>query len=240
MLFNSKNSFTPRKVIVKNEIKNEIKKMYTHLIICRYNQNLYSTNPYNILDKDKWMTDRLIKFKRLLNSLNKQTCLDFKFIVFVDNKTPDKHRKEIFNLINCTLKNVKWEISEQKIETFLKNLKINTDFIITSRIDNDDEYLPNFVKTVQESFNRREEVIDVKGLQYDLINNKKYTSGRETPNSPFISLVEKNGTIKSVYYCSHTNMCKNFKCRFADNVGYQYIQNIHDNNIKNKIIGKKL
>lgn len=221
-------------------IQEKTKTNFTHIIACRYNHDLYTNNTYKIKDREQWMEDRVIKFEKLLNSLENQTCLNFKFLIFIDNNTPEHLKKKLRKVVSNFLIKVNWEIIESPFNIYLKNLKINTEYLITSRIDNDDEYLPNFVKTVQNSFNSCEEVIDVIGMQYDTVNHKKYTSGRYTPNSPFISLIERSDNIRSVYHCSHSNMCKHFKCRFSDNNEYNYIQNIHDNNIMNKIIGKEI
>lgn len=215
-------------------------KKFTHFIACRYNHDLYTNNTYKVKDRDGWMNDRLLKFKKLLDSLNNQTCLEFKFLIFIDPNTPILHKEILIKFLEDNLKKINWEVSEIQFNIFLKNLKVDTEFIITSRIDNDDEYLPKFVETIQKAFNGKEEVIDVKGVQFDTINNQKYTSGRLTPNSPFISLVEKSNNIKSVYFCSHSNMCKHFKCRFSNDTEVHYIQNIHNNNIMNKIIGSKI
>lgn len=210
---------------------------YTHIIGCRYNHDLYTNNVYEIKNRDEWMKDRILKFKKLLLSLESQTNKNFTFLIFIDANTPKNLKDELTQFIPTVLKTVKWVLIEKQFNVYLQNLKISTEYLITSRIDNDDEYLPNFVKSVQDSFNECEEVIDVNGIQYDTINDKKYTSGRITPNSPFISLIEKSDNIRSVYKCSHTNMCKQFKCRFSNNNEYNYIQNIHENNLMNKIIG---
>jgi hypothetical protein len=176
----------------------------------------------------------------LLNSLEIQTCLNFKFLIFIDKNTPNNLKKRLKDFIPNYLNKVEWEIIETPFNSYLKNIKIHTEYLITSRIDNDDEYLPTFVKTIQDSFNYCEEVIDVIGIQYDTIRNKFYTSGRLFPNSPFISLIEKSVDIKSIYYCPHTNMCKHFKCRFSNSNEINYIQNIYNDNIMNKIIGKEI
>jgi len=223
---------------MSNQKKSEIK--FTHIVGCRYNHDLYTGNAYNINDKDQWMEDRLVKFKKLLSSLENQTCLNFKFLIFIDKNTPENLKRKLKDFITNNLTKVDWEVIETRFNIYLKNIKIESKYLITSRIDNDDEYLPNFVKTVQESFNSCDEVIDVIGVQYDNIKDKFYTSGRLSPNSPFISLVEKSEDIKSVYCYSHTNMCKHFKCRFSNSGEVNYIQNIHNNNIMNKIIGKEI
>jgi hypothetical protein len=211
---------------------------FSHFILCRYNIELYNSNPYNIKNKDLWMDGRIPKFELLLKSLENQTSNNFLFVLFIDPKTPKRHKKLITETLKKILKKIKFHISETPPLNFFKEITLKVDFVITSRIDSDDEYLPKFVETIQEEFMSKQEVIDVKGCQYDILNNKKYTSGRMSPNSPFITLVENNKNIKTVFDIGHGNMCKKYQCRFVDSEEILYKQNIHENNLMNKIIGE--
>jgi glycosyltransferase involved in cell wall biosynthesis len=184
------------------------------------------------------MNDRANKFKKLLKSLKNQTCKNFKLIIFVDSKTPNNILQELENLTKIYLNSEDFSISEENPIEKIKNTKFESEFIITSRIDNDDEYFEKFVETIQNSFREKVELIDTIGIQYDNLNNKKYTSGRTRPNSPFISLIERtNCEVKTVFYKQHTKMLNYFESRFVDIKEPLYKQNIHDNNITNKIIG---
>lgn len=211
---------------------------FKHYILCKYNYNLYSANPYNIQNKDKWMENRTKLFPKLLNSLKKQTNKNYEFILFVDSKTPESFKQEIKKIVEGNCKDIMYQIYENSIELFFRNLNKNTEFIITSRIDNDDEYTPKFVETIQNSFNNCEEVLDVNGCQFDLSTKKKYTSGRVVVGSPFISLIEKQEKCNGVFQQQHNKMCSKFTCRYVENKDFLYIQNIHDNNVHNKIFGK--
>jgi hypothetical protein len=166
-------------------------KKFEHLILCRYNCGLYSSNVYKVSNPDEWMINRISKFTNLLLSLKNQTCQDYKFYIFIGEKTPEYHVKTILNKVKEYLDDSKYEITTGHPIRYIQNLNIISEYVITSRIDNDDEYFPNFVKSIQECFSEKEEILDVIGIQIDTINSKKYTSGRVIPNSPFISLVEK-------------------------------------------------
>lgn len=212
-------------------------KKFDHLILCRYNCGLYSSNVYKVSNPDEWMIDRINKFTNLLTSLKNQTCQDYKLYIFIDEKTSEYHVEDILNKTKEHLGDSKYEITTRHPIKHIQGLNINSEYVITSRIDNDDEYYPNFVKSIHECFNEEEEILDVIGIQIESISSKKYTSGRTIPNSPFISLVEKNEDIKTVFYKQHSHMPKFFKNRFVDNKEPLYIQNIHDNNLMNKIVG---
>lgn len=216
-------------------------KKFEHLILCRYNCGLYSSNIYKVKNPNDWMDNRIVKFINLLKSLKNQVCKNYKLYIFIDEKTPEYQIDILLNKINDFLEESKFEITTGHPIKYIQDLDLDSEYIITSRIDNDDEYTPNFIKSIQDCFNEEEEVLDVIGIQLDVINSKKYTSGRSIPNSPFVSLVEKNiKPIKTVFCKQHSHMPKFFKNRFVDNKEPLYIQNIHDNNIMNKIVGKPI
>jgi hypothetical protein len=111
------------------------------------------------------------------------------------------------------------------------------DWLITTRIDNDDEYRPEFIEEIQNSFSEKTEVLDVFGVQKK--GEQFYTSGRPTPNSPFISLVEKWDNPKTALHRPHSIMNGEYPARWASTKPL-YIQHIHDSNAANKVIGKPI
>lgn len=209
--------------------------MFNHFLLCRYNLGLYSSNPYNVKDKDGWMRERLPMFKRLLDSLEAQTNKDFILILSIDALTPVEFQKEIAELLNTY--SFKFLGCTVQPREFIKTLKIEREWMITSRIDNDDEYYPNFIETIQKSFQAKSEVLDVKGVQFD--GKDYYKTNRRYPNSPFLSLVEPSTQRKTAHYRSHTSMNKFAPARFVSNETL-YIQHIHENNVINKISGDKI
>ena len=105
---------------------------------------------------------------------------------------------------------------------------------ITTRFDNDDLYLPGAVKAIQDTFIEKELVIDLK--YHQICDGVVYSSMRSQPNSPFLSLISKD---KNCYARPHSLMINDFKGRFASNEIYAYMV-IHDKNLGNKIIGRKV
>ena len=210
---------------------------FTHYIFCRYNLTLFSDNVYGIEDPMEWMERRRHYFAWLLMSLGVQTCQNFHFVLFVDANTPSDFIEELDDAIN---KNVEdYQIFEGNHEDWIKQHKTKSDWVITSRIDCDDYYNEDFVKVIQDNFKEESEILDVKGLQYDSNGDDFYTSGRSNPNSPFITLIESNKDIKTVYEIQHTFMPTKYKSRFAGDAPL-YVQVIHDENISNKIMGVKI
>jgi len=206
--------------------------MFKHYLLCRYNCGLYSSNPYNIENPNGWMEDRLPKFIRLCKSLKAQTNQNFQLIVSLDADTPIHYISDIF--LNAPDTSI---ITDSIPMDLIKNNVIDSPWLITSRIDNDDEYYPDFIETIQSEFKEVTEVLDVQGVQYD--GENYYTSGRATPNSPFISLIEPSNKPQTAHIFSHSQMNRKFKARFVGDKPL-YIQHIHNNNVMNKIIGKKI
>ena len=135
------------------------------------------------------------------------------------------------------------------------------DWIITSRVDNDDTVYPDYIQRVQEQFNEKFLLVDTDGLQRDVRTGKHYTVNRDSNNSPFISLIEQVGTpwqsiskdqnerdifkkntegmpIKTVYFCSHSKMEYHFPSMKIQEKLYK--MNIHDRNVINKIVGHEI
>lgn len=215
---------------------NFIEKMFEHYIICRYNLTLFSDNVYKVKDPDGWMQRRRNYFNWLVVSLGAQTCKDFKFVVLMDKNTPEKYLNELKSDMSC-LDN--YEIFFGNPQKWVASKEFKTDWIITSRIDCDDYYFETFVEEIQKAFRKEEEVLDVRGVQYDSIGDEFYTSGRAVPNSPFISLVETTEDIKTIFCKPHTNMRDLFPARFVGEKEL-YVQVIHGENISNKIRGNLL
>jgi len=130
------------------------------------------------------------------------------------------------------------------------------DWIITSRLDNDDTIYPDYIKKVQEQFSEKFLLVDTDGLQRDIFTGRHYTVDRKSNNSPFISLIEQVGTpwqsisrdpkerklidmpIKTVFYCSHSKMEWHFPSMKIQECLYK--MNLHDRNISNRIIGTEV
>ena len=213
---------------------------FEHYILCRYNTNLFSDNVYKVKNPTKWMIDRKSLFKWLLISLEAQTSDNFTFIVYLDSNTPEPLVNDVESMLINNL-SVKWEISFKHPIEDMRRRKKKSPWIITSRIDNDDYYSPDFVATIQDNFSNTTEVIDVYGIQYDKEGDSFYTSGRSKPNSPFVSLIEPSSVCNTVFIKTHTVMNQLYPARFVpDYYEPLYTQVIHGDNVSNKIIGDKI
>jgi len=175
---------------------------FTHYVITRFNEHLYSKNPYKVANPDAWMEHRLNLFEACKESVLSQG-VPFIWVIAVDENTPQHFLDRIFT-DDCMVK-----ITCPVNETF-SVITPPTEWIISTRIDNDDTYYPNALNRIQQTFKEEEFVIDIDYHQ-DL-NGAKSPSYRRAANSPFLSLVENsNGGYKSCYARPHTKMVEDFK-----------------------------
>ena len=204
-----------------------------HYILTRYNLGLYSDNVYGIQNPDEWMWHRWPLFEVCAHSILMQTNQNFSWVIAVDPKTPKNFVNEISNLTGAT-------IITDIPQIYIRDLKITTDFVATSRIDNDDYYFPTFIDEIHDEFRKETEILDINHWQLELETNQFYSSGRAKPNSPFITLIEENGDLDTVYEHTHSDVLQKYPCRFVDEVAPLAVQVIHGENVSHKIIGEKL
>ena len=196
---------------------------FKHVILTRFNLGLYDR-----ADADEWMAHRMPYFERTRDSVLSQDG-DFEWILSMDERTPNRYLQDII----CD--------SRMAIVYDHPNTYKPDGWTITTRLDNDDLYLPGAIKAIQKKFREEELVVDLR--YHQLVNGEEWTSGRKEdgwgrphPNSPFLSLISKD---KNCYARPHSLMVNDFKSRFASNRIYAYMV-IHDNNLGNQIVGRKV
>lgn len=106
--------------------------------------------------------------------------------------------------------------------------------IITTRLDNDDVLLPDFVERIQTAAQQTDKgVLDVSGLRVDTRTRKIYrdTAYQKVP-SPFLSVVEKKSgrrcRLMTAYYDQHSLMHRHLPLTKLEFLGW--IQIIHKSN----------
>ena len=184
-----------------------------HFIFVRYNLGLYTDNVYNIEDPDEYMRLRLPMFKRLMESIKNQTIdHEAEVLVSVDVNTPEHLFLDVAMV--CTQYGAK--IIYHAHDDYLIDQQIGEDWLLTSRIDNDDEYYPDFFEKLYSYINskpREELILDAQGAKER--NGKVTLTPRDYPNSPFISLLEPSNQRKTVFYGkAHTQVPLHFKCEW--------------------------
>lgn len=202
--------------------------MFKHYIMTRFNIGIYDRS-----DADEWMKDRLELFQCTKLSVLTQEC-DFEWVIAFDDRT-DTGLVE-YEIIT----DPRMVAYYGDIRKFFEWFPAESEWIITSRLDNDDWYKPGAIKAIQRKFCKQEMIIDICYEQLDLKTRNRYTSGRAKPNSPFLSLVERGENPKTCYARPHNKMVQNFPLgMFASKEVLAYMV-IHGNNIGNQITGEKI
>jgi hypothetical protein len=121
-----------------------------HLIITRFlnNENMHLGS--SILDEEviKYRMELITKY--LYPSLNNQSNLNFTHIILIHKNLPKKYIKNIED-IPCKFKKIL--ITYEELKVIVKNEYKKCDFLITSRIDDDDMIYYNAVEDIQKSIN---------------------------------------------------------------------------------------
>ena len=183
--------------------------MFQHYILTRFNlraKNWTTTKNNEKVLTEEWLEERFDLFENFcLSSVKNQNNQNFKWLVFFDINTPEVYKRKVEayqntyqNFIPCFI---------DGMENFLPEIKKNIkqmdaeDYIITSRLDNDDCIHEDYIQSVQDQFAKQEhEAIDIID-GYTLEMGETNRLGRLTKlNNPFISLIEKKGDFKTVWF----------------------------------------
>lgn len=190
---------------------------------------LYTDNIYKVEDTDLYMECRLPWFKRLLKSLDNQTNQNFTHVVSVDPSTPEEHLRGILDAVYMAKTNSVFCYEGHK--DYLRKQKIVAPYLITSRIDNDDEYKPKFIEVIQRNFREDRYVLDVVGIQKKGDNEKRVEA--KYNNSSFVTMIEPwTEGFKTVFTGGgHVELPRYFKCQRVDTNEPLFIRNVHGTNV---------
>ena len=172
-------------------------KEFTHYILTRYNTMLMPDGLLydNPVKAKKWMDGRMPLFEACKESVLSQEG-DFKWVISLDERTPKKYIKKIItdtrmSIVHCDVRD---SLQEEKIET---------PWVITSRLDCDDQYKPGAVKAIQRKFRPRLRVIDIGYTELDWHTGKEHVGKCRYNGSMFISLVEPRSRVVTAFCRPH-------------------------------------
>jgi hypothetical protein len=189
-----------------------------HYLVTQWNCDLYDLG---------WLQRRKKVFERFtLPSVQAQSNKNFEWILVSDFRTPDEF-KQILNSYGATViyhdfENHKWKIEPGSNETRLERSvrletigeviadyigKQDTDYVITSRLDNDDCIAFDYIENVQKySKAFWEESKDKFWLS--LVRGYKWNEDSVYPHNTkwnsFLSFIEPTGSLETAYQCCHT------------------------------------
>lgn len=187
--------------------------MFKHFLITRYNiniQNWTSTKNHELLD-NSWMDHRFGLFcKYCYPSVANQSNQDFIWLIFMNSDTEERHKKEILKLVHLQ-SNIRILFVEGYrqflfgLQTAIANEIDNEQYLITTRLDNDDCIRKDFIQLIQDEFDMQEKCIIEFPLGLSLeIEPKVRLALRKIRYNPFISLIENVHSYQTVmYYFRH-------------------------------------
>lgn len=223
---------------------------FKHLLITRFNlSNRWNLDKQgNIVLDTVWLEDRFHLFMNFcLPSVIGQTSKNYEWWIYFDVNTESKF-KELIENIQKQYPNFKPKY-EKCYDDFENNMPIditnflkseNIDWLITTRLDNDDMLAKDTIEIIQKKINfKNNNLLEIPcGYTLELGNKSKLRKVKNMLN-PFISLVEKvkkDSIVKSVYFYQH-NEWKNIESIIITNKA-QWVQIIHEKNVCNRANGE--
>ena len=220
---------------------------FTHYLITRFNV------PVKNWDRDKagrptlddaWMRERIELFRTYcVPSVACQDQKDFTWIVYCDTETPDATlqiiQQEVRRVKDVQVRQaVDFEALLSDLRTLL--LEVNTPYVITSRLDNDDGLGRHAIQWIQSHFVAEHQVIInlSGGVLYDT-RQKILTELRHTTLNHYGSLIEHVNpglACRTVLGFPHHQPPPDFRiidvpCKRA------WLKIIHDRNLKSRTAG---
>jgi hypothetical protein len=217
--------------------------LYEHFLVTRFNLragNWKTTRTgINVLT-DSWLKNRFRIFEEYcLPCVAGQTNQNFRWLLFFDSGTPPSYKDRIMELKarHGFIEPRFIDSMDQFQPGILKRINESpAEYIITSRLDNDDSISMDYVDQVQQQFDSQDfEAIDiVDGYVLSLQGDKALFGQKRQLNNPFISLIERNTErLRSVWFQSHASWKKIARVRRIYNRPL-WFSIIHGENLVNR------
>ena len=168
---------------------------FRHVLITRFNVEIAYADPGRGI-QELWLRDRLRVFDHItVPSVKSQTVPLDAWLVFFNAKSPSWFKSAIEEHDSITPVWIDGPLLDGRIAAELTALGLaDRDYLITSRVDNDDALSRTYVETVQSNFDSQDRLFIEfpRGIEY--ANGDYY---RKTWRSnPFLSLIENTRTAK--------------------------------------------
>ena len=195
-----------------------------------------------MIDNPNWLEGRFDLFKRYcLPSVVNQINKNFTWLIFFDITTAKEFRLRIQHIeerhpfIKAVYIDGAEAFNQSCIDEVKSRLNSQDEYVITSRIDNDDAVHQDYISSVQEVFNKQDYCyIDcTKGLT--LLDDKKIRVAKITkPLNPFSSLIEKKSNNITTISTKNHDHWKGISDQIQIMHKHLWLQVIHDGNITNQ------
>jgi len=218
---------------------------FKHFILTRFNlinEQQYDVS-YDYVNSDEYLLERFRLFELFcFPSVSGQTNKNFTWLVLFNDKLPGKwknkcedYKKKCPNFEPRYLSAVETREWKNMLNKLILDEIDDCDFVLTTRLDNDDAIYLSFVDSIQKYFleNQEEAIINyADGLQYI----PKYNILKNTtfPKSHFNTLIEKNtSNLQTVLSFAHSELSNSFNSVFLKEKTPMWLEVIHSTNVVN-------
>lgn len=189
--------------------------MFRHFLVTRFNLRVDSwdqtKNGEKVLTED-WLEKRFYLFENFcLPSVKHQHNQHFTWCIYFDENTPALYRKRIAGIAeeyaNIRIFYINGaDAMSSSLVTFIRSqVGTGDNYIITTRLDNDDMIHQDFISVIQSLFVQADKaVIDLQN-GYQLCIENDHAEARNYTNifNPFISVIENLPVIETVFSKPH-------------------------------------
>lgn len=217
-----------------------------HFLITLFNLRLWSIDKSHIATHtDEWLMKRFKLFETYcLPSVQQQTTKEFIWLCLFDAETPqfyknkiEKYCQQVPQLMPCYFTQEEMSNWEERLKVTIISLLNGAEFVITTKVDNDDSLHKKMLETIQETFNQEKKLglyTYIHGLQYfpktGLLLKMKY------PHNHFLTYIEDAQTdLKTIVHTRHAEARKK-ATNIIDIANKPYwIEIVHANNVNNDL-----
>ena len=220
---------------------------FSHYIVTRFNiksEGWVKDKNGNAVNNLKWLKQRYDLFESFcLPSMIAQSEKNYQWLVFFDKETPVEFRRKN-EKISERLKEFKafyvngFFDFENSLRAYIVE-DSDSEYILTTRFDNDDCFHEDAIKVIQMSFAPKHKMVIelANGLTMEIGNETKLATREHLFSGPFITLIEQMYDAAeplTIYDREHTDWAN--KAEFLIiNDNYYWLQTIHDANITNRL-----
>lgn len=187
---------------------------------------------------DEWLEHRFHLFDRFcFPAVRAQTNSDFRWLVFFDVDTPGAFKKRIETY-------AQWDRFVPCYAESYGNLGAGrvirdlappgSEFLITTRLDNDDAIADRYVQRVQDAFARQEAAF-INFTNGYILRKRRLYAARQYSNT-FISLIERFDGFRTVLQHRHSDLLRLGAVQQVD-IEPLWLQVIHGRNVLNRLDG---
>jgi hypothetical protein len=215
---------------------------FDHFLLTRFNLRIaYADRPVGV--DPRWLEHRFELFDRFcFPSVRGQSSQRFRWLVLFDAATPEPFRSRIDAYRSCPgfIPVFLDGYSERAVGEHIALLRTpGREYLITSRLDNDDALHRHYVRDVQARFRWQRFEVLCFARGYVWHRNRLYLTHQ--PSGPFANLIERigdgpPGAVRTVFWKPHPELASLAGFHSLDTMPL-WLQVVHENNVSNRVTG---